>query len=114
MPRPKLKPTQEQRSQVKSFAAFGIPHEDIAKVIGIKSPKTLRKHFRQELDLGAIEANARVAQALIKMATSGKCPAATIFFLKSRARWTEQPAPEPALIRLPDFVVVEDAGGEPK
>jgi hypothetical protein len=60
MPRPKLNPTPDQRNQVKSFAAFGIAHEDIAKVIGIKSPKTLRKHFRQELDLGAIEANGRV------------------------------------------------------
>lgn len=114
MPRPKLNPTPDQRKQVKSFAAFGIPHEDIAKVLGIKSPKTLRKHFRQELDLGAIEANARVAQTFLKMATSGNCPAATIFFLKSRARWTEQPAQEPALIRLPEFVVAQDVGGEPK
>ena len=114
MPRPKLNPTPDQRKQVKSLAAFGIAHVDIAKFIGIKSPKTMRKHFRRELDLGAIEANARVAQTLLNMATSGNCPSATIFFLKSRARWTEQPVQKPALIRLPEFVVAQDIGGEPK
>jgi hypothetical protein len=114
MPRPKLNPTPDQRKQVKSFAAFGISHEDIAKVIGIKSPKTLRKHFRQELDLGAIEANARVAQTLFRMATSGDCPSATIYWSKCRAHWQEQPATTPASMAPPAFVVAQDVGDESK
>jgi hypothetical protein len=114
VPRPKLDPTPEQRHQVKCMAAFGIPHEDIATFVNIRSPKTLRKHFRQELDRGAIEANAKVGQTLFQMATSGSCPSATIFYLKSRAHWTEQPAPPVAQVRLPDFVVTQNLAGELK
>jgi hypothetical protein len=33
---------------------------DIARVVGI-DPKTLRKHYREELDTGAIKATAKVA-----------------------------------------------------
>jgi hypothetical protein len=43
--------------QVRSYAARGTPQEDIAKLIGCDA-KTLRKHFRSELDLGMAEANA--------------------------------------------------------
>lgn len=60
MPRPKLNPTEEQRRLVKSLAAMGTLQSDIAKMIGIRSPKTLRKHFRMELDRGALEANSNV------------------------------------------------------
>ena len=34
------------------MAAYGVPEADIARVIGI-DPKTLRKHYRGELDIGA-------------------------------------------------------------
>jgi len=64
MPRPKLNPTEEQRRKVKILSACGTPHEKIAEAMGIRSPKTLRKHFREELDLGALEANAKVASTL--------------------------------------------------
>ena len=57
MPRPQLKPTEEQRRLVKSMAAVGTPHEDITRKVGFRSPKTLRKHFREELDIGIIDAN---------------------------------------------------------
>jgi hypothetical protein len=114
MPRPKLNPTEEQRRQVKSLAALGIQHEDIAKFLGIKSPKTLRKHFRPELDRGVIEVNAKVARTLVNMATSGACPAATIFYLKSRAGWREQPAQQSSPSAIPPFVVAQDVGGEAK
>ena len=45
MARPQFKPTDDQRRMVKSMAAMGIPHEQIAIKMGIRSPKTLRKHF---------------------------------------------------------------------
>lgn len=113
MPRPKLKPTEEQRRQVKSMAAVGTKQEDIARVIGIKSPKTLRLHFHEELDRGAIEATANVARTLYGMATSGNHPSATIFWLKSRAHWRDQPASAPPPPPSPPFVVTQDAGGQP-
>ena len=47
MPRPKLNPTEEQRRKVKILSACGTTHEKIAEAMGIRSPKTLRKHFRK-------------------------------------------------------------------
>ena len=57
MPRPRLHPTEAQRLTVKSLAACGIHQEEIAAKIGIRSPKTLRKYFLQELTSGVTEAN---------------------------------------------------------
>jgi hypothetical protein len=34
--------------------------------------KTLRKHFRNEIDKGSIEATSKVAQSLFRVATEGK------------------------------------------
>jgi hypothetical protein len=83
MPRPSFKPTDEQRRMVKIMAALGTRHEDIATILEI-TPKTLRKHFRQELTRGAIEANAKVGQTLFAMATSGRNIAATIYWERTR------------------------------
>ena len=45
------KPDPAQRRQVEAMAAYGIPEPDISRVVGI-DPKTLRKYYRDELDLG--------------------------------------------------------------
>jgi len=37
--------------------------------------------------LGVVEARAQVTQAAFKQATSGRDPASTMFWLKTRARW---------------------------
>jgi hypothetical protein len=105
MPRPKFKPTEEQRRMVKSMSAYGVRQEDIGKVVGLRSPKTLRKHFREELTQGSINAVARVGQTLYQMATSGKHVVATIFFLKSRGGWRDVSTKEAPPAVIPDFVV---------
>jgi hypothetical protein len=74
VPRPSFKPTKEQRKMVKSLATIGMRHDHIASVIGIRSPKTIRKHFRKELSLGAAEALAAVTRVAYEMAVSGKYP----------------------------------------
>jgi hypothetical protein len=74
-------------------------------MVDIRSTKSLRKHFRKELDRGAIEATAKVGQTLYQMATSGKHPAATIFWLKTRAGWREVQVVETRSGATPDFVV---------
>ena len=74
-------PNEIERRQVEAMAGFGVPEADIAKVLNI-APKTLRKHYRAELD------NARVAECLFKQATGGNVTA-QIFWLKTRARWKE-------------------------
>jgi len=45
MPRPTLNPTDEERRLVKSLAAFGVPQEQIARRVGIRSVKTLKSTF---------------------------------------------------------------------
>src|SRR5437868_1236361 len=103
MARPRFRPTDEQRRLVKSLSACGIRQEEIALVLGLRSPKSVRKHFRKELDLGAIEANAQVSQTLFKMARSGKHPAATIFWLKTRGGWREVQFVETRPAAIPEF-----------
>ena len=83
------KPDPAQRRQVEAMAAYGIPETDIAAVVGI-DPKTLRKHYRDELDLGETKANAQVAGFLFNSARNGNVTA-QIFWLKTRARWRETP-----------------------
>lgn len=83
------RPTTETKSQVKAMAAFGIRQEDIAAYLGI-TDKTLRVHYREELDKGATEANIKVAQSLFRQATEEGNTAAAIFWMKSRAGWSEK------------------------
>lgn len=77
------------RRQVEAMAAYGIPEPDISRVVGI-DPKTLRKYYRDELDLGTTKANAQVAGFLFNSAKNGNVTA-QIFWLKTRARWHETP-----------------------
>jgi hypothetical protein len=92
--RPAFAATDEQRRQVKAMAGYGVPQDDIATVLTIDA-KTLRKHFWVELQTGAMEANAKVAQSLFQRAVSEKGSAgvtAAIFWLKVRAGWREPTA----------------------
>lgn len=83
------RPDAAQRRQVEALAAYGIPESDISGVVGI-DPKTLRKYYREELDLGEAKANAQVAGFLFNAAKNGNVTA-QIFWLKTRARWRETP-----------------------
>jgi hypothetical protein len=83
------RPDAAQRRQVEAMAAYGIPADDISRVVGV-DPKTLRKYYRDELDLGETKANAQVAGFLFNSAKSGNVTA-QIFWLKTRARWRETP-----------------------
>ena len=90
------------------MAAYGILQDEIARSIGIRSAKTLRRYFREELDRAAPEANARVAQTVYQMATTGKNVTAAIFWLKARAGWRDyavsyaRPTDPPPFIVMPE------------
>ena len=100
MPRLKFQPTDEQRRMVKSLAGCGLKQEHIASLLGLASTTTLRKHFREELERGPVEPHANVRRTLFKLATSGRNPGATMYWLKTRARWSEKgKTPEPLDIR---------------
>jgi hypothetical protein len=110
MARPRFAPDSQQRQRVKLMAAMGAPHDQIVKVIGIRSSKTLRRHFRHELDCGTAEANIQVAQTLYKMATSGNNLPATKLWLANRAGWVERPWFEPSSTVAPPFIVALEKG----
>jgi len=105
MSRPKHVPTQEQRDKVKALSAYGLTQEGIARVFGIRSVKTLRKHYRSELELGEIEAVATVSQTQFQMAKSGKHENATNRFLDHRKHLLKFPDSETRQALTPDFVV---------
>lgn len=105
-------PDAVSRRQVEAMAGYGIPEADIATVLDI-DPKTLRKHYRQELDKGAIKATAKVAESLFRKATTdgSQSVTAAIFWLKTRAGWKETLVQETTgeirhtfVVRMPDPV----------
>ena len=108
MPRARHSPSKESRALIKNLAAVGVPQEQIALKIGIRSPKTLRKYYRAELDMGSIDANASVAGALYNKAIGGDTFAQK-FWLENRAGWGR-----PAFYRTPTvpppFVVSREVG----
>jgi hypothetical protein len=92
MARKRHEPDLFHRRQVEAMAGYGVPEADIARVVGI-DPKTLRKHYREELDTGQIKATAKVAESLFRKATGdgSQSVTAAIFWLKTRGGWRETP-----------------------
>ncbi len=84
-----FEPSTEQRRLARAMAGLGLPQEQIALLLEV-DPKTLRKHFRDDLDRGMAEANVKIAQSLFNMATTGGSVAAAIFWMKARAGWREK------------------------
>lgn len=80
-------PTSQNREIVRLHALVGTPQSMIAKVLGIDHT-TLRKYYREELDLSGAQANATIGGVLYKKALSGDTTA-MIFWLKTRAGWRE-------------------------
>jgi len=87
MSRQPHQPTPKERRYVESLASYGVPDDDIARVIGI-TRITLRKHYRDQLETGAIKTNAQVAGFLFTAAKKGSVPA-MMFWLRCRAKWSE-------------------------
>lgn len=85
--RPAHEPTEATRQTVQMHTMVGTPQEVVADVLGIDS-KTLRKHYRDELDLAKARANASVCGSLYKKCMAGDTTA-MIFWLKTQAQWKE-------------------------
>ena len=90
MGRPAHMPDPMLRRQVEAMAGYGVTEAQIAGLIGIDT-KTLRKHYRNELDHGHVKANVKVAENLFRKATGEGREAVTaaIFWMKARAQWRE-------------------------
>ena len=76
------------RQTVQLHTTVGTPQETIAQILGIDA-KTLRKHYRDELDLSRAKANATIGGALFNKAKGGDT-AAMIFWMKTQAGWREK------------------------
>lgn len=87
MSRKSHEPTPAQRQLVQLHATIGTHQTVIADILGIDE-KTLRKHYREELDHAAAQANATIGGALFNKAKGGDT-AAMIFWMKTRAQWRE-------------------------
>jgi hypothetical protein len=93
MPIP-FEPTTEQRRLVADLVAFALTAEQIATLVVDPrtskqiSRRSLYRHFRREMAVGAPKANAEIAGALFRAAKRGNV-VAQIFWLKTRAGWRE-------------------------
>ena len=80
-------PDEKTRGMVEAMSSYGIPQEDIARVLDI-DPKTLRLYYRYELDTAGVRANAQVASMLYQKCMRGETASIT-FWMKTRGGWKE-------------------------
>ena len=92
MARPEHEPTAATRQLVQLHATVGTQQCVISDILGIDD-KTLRKHYREELDQAKAKANATIGGALFNKAKGGDT-AAMIFWMKTQAQWRETSAVE--------------------
>jgi hypothetical protein len=91
--RPAHEPTETTRAQVLALSQY-LTQRDVALFLDIDQ-KTLRKHYRDELDKGAVRANSKVLQNLYAYASGSKGSeraqiTAAIFWGKTRCGLSEK------------------------
>ena len=81
--------------KVEAMAGFGLGAADIALVLAM-DPSELQSIYQRELETGSIKANLRVSESLYRQALGDgrQAVTASIFWLKTRARWKETHAEE--------------------
>jgi IS30 family transposase len=83
--------------QVEKLSGLGMSVRQIGYVIGV-SKSTMERRIKDQpelaeaLEKGRAMAIANVSKTAYQLATSGKHPVMTIFFLKCRAGWSETDA----------------------
>lgn len=83
--RKKIEYDPELGKKVQGMAQYGLPQDDIARLVGISSP-VLRRLYRKELDNGVAVANLKVGQKLYDQCMAGDVTA-MIFWAKTRMGW---------------------------
>lgn len=85
--------------QVEAMTACGFSVEEIAVALNLR-PGQVKHYYAAELETSAIRANLEVARAVFDMAKSGKNLAASQFWLRNRAGWTETDEPKGQAIAI--------------
>lgn len=80
-------PTAAERNLVEHYVAIGYTLDQVAGLMD-KSPDSLQRHCRKELDLGMLRVNAKIGGKLFNKAMAGDT-AALIFWAKTRLGWKE-------------------------
>jgi hypothetical protein len=88
MSRPQKELTEQELAEIETMAGLGLSFEEIASIKGL-SDDTLKKHAKPFLKKGKAKAKAQIAQTAYRMASSGKIPSMTMFWLKTQANWRE-------------------------
>jgi hypothetical protein len=90
---PPYQPMPADRATVRNLVVAGYSHERIAACIGTHgiSERTLRKHFRRELDTSKAEVDAFATNTIIELMKARNLGAAC-FYLKCRVGWQETQA----------------------
>lgn len=97
--RPNYEPTEQDKQVVLIMAGSSIKQDKIAFALGI-SEKTLRKYYSNELSLGSAYLDKLATESLLHHLEK-KDKTMTIFYLKTRCKWTEKPEGKDWF--LPDF-----------
>jgi|688.fasta_scaffold167112_2 hypothetical protein len=86
-------PTDKDRNFVMLGRACGLTDKQTAELVGI-SESTLRRHYAEELEHGAVRINMMVASNIFRTATQRQdlkaANTAGFFWLKSRAGWNDR------------------------
>jgi hypothetical protein len=103
-------PTKADRDMITMMVAGGITQADIARAKGIDL-KTLRKHYREELDNGATSVNTMVLAEHLKLIKKGDFQAIR-WWQQSRMSWRSDVV-DPAKLPEQSTRVVVEFVGEP-
>ena len=92
---PDLVLTEKDYKKIETLAGYGLTMDQIAGVFSMSKDTLERRAKKVDMLHAAIEegrakAAARVTQSAYQMAVSGKVPAMTMFWLKTRCRWKEK------------------------
>lgn len=87
---PAHEPTDDKRKTVMTASGNGLPHDLIAKLVGLDCRETLYKYYRHELDLGKAERGEKVVKCLAQKIDDGDT-ASIFFYCKTQLGWREKP-----------------------
>lgn len=111
--RPPFQPTAAQRDRVKTCAAAGMPHDELALGLGIDA-NTLRKHFQYELGQGALNRKQEAMDALWKLAKRGNVSALKTYINKIEEYDATLIPPPPPRITDEEALAAEKGEAKPE
>ena len=112
MARPSFKPTPQQRKEVLILARIFLPQDQIAEYVGLRSTRSLCKHFAKELRTGFTEAIEKVAETCFEMAKSGEHPQVTKFWIDTTGSAAFSGAKKDLVVKVRSYVDQPPPGHE--